>query len=163
MNLYTSLPDALADFATEAQRICAVAGAHLTAYCSGSQAVAGPVPGACFAVLVFDTSRPAANHQVGQLVRQTSYDHATPEAALRELADLLAVDYPLPVEMVSQGQAEDIIRLLNHPQIQRPEKTQMLLKYKRFTKARAAKAIARIRQTIEAREAQPLVQLVPAA
>ncbi|MGI4871467.1 MAG: hypothetical protein ACRYFX_09850 [Janthinobacterium lividum] len=163
MDIFTSLPEALEAFTREAQRICTVCGDHLTAYCSGSQSVTGPMASVFFAVSVFDISKADIAHKAGLLLYTTSYDHTTPEAALQDLADFLSVDYPLPVapvELLTQAQQEEIVRLLNHPKVSRPEKTQMLLKYRRFTTQRAAKAITRIRKTIEDREAQPLRQLV---
>lgn len=49
-------------------------------------------------------------------------------------------------------QAEEIIRLLNHPLITRQEKTKMLLIINKIDEERATQAIAKLRRAIEDRE-----------
>ena len=57
-----------------------------------------------------------------------------------------------PVQWATTSQKEEIIRLLNHPMITRPEKTKYLLNINRLDEERAIKAIAYLRETIDARE-----------
>ena len=47
---------------------------------------------------------------------------------------------------------EEIIRLLNHPVITRPEKTKMLLNINRLDEERAIQSIAKLRKAIDDRE-----------
>lgn len=49
-------------------------------------------------------------------------------------------------------QKEEIIRLLNHPQVTRQEKTKMLLNINKLDQERATQAIANLKKTIEDRE-----------
>jgi hypothetical protein len=50
------------------------------------------------------------------------------------------------------SQKEEIIRLLNHPVISRPEKTKMLLNINRLDEERATQAIAKLKKAIDDRE-----------
>ncbi|MBX0290472.1 hypothetical protein K3G63_08485 [Hymenobacter sp. HSC-4F20] len=50
------------------------------------------------------------------------------------------------------SQKEEIIRLLNHPVITRPEKTKMLLNINRLDEERATQAIAKLKKAIDDRE-----------
>ncbi|MCA8829453.1 hypothetical protein [Hymenobacter pini] len=52
----------------------------------------------------------------------------------------------------SASQKEEIIRLLNHPVITRPEKTKMLLNINRLDEERATQAIAKLKKAIDDRE-----------
>ncbi|MET4107024.1 hypothetical protein [Hymenobacter sp. UYP22] len=52
----------------------------------------------------------------------------------------------------SASQKEEIIRLLNHPLITRPEKTKMLLNINRLDEERATQAIAKLKKAIDDRE-----------
>ena len=56
------------------------------------------------------------------------------------------------VAYASAAQKEEIIRLLNHPVITRPEKTKMLLNINRLDDERATQAIAKLKKAIEDRE-----------
>ncbi len=57
-----------------------------------------------------------------------------------------------PVQYATAAQKEEIIRLLNHPVITRPEKTKMLLNINRLDEERAVQAIAKLRKAIDDRE-----------
>ena len=57
-----------------------------------------------------------------------------------------------PVQYAKASQKEEIIRLLNHPVITRPEKTKMLLNINRLDEERAIQAIAKLRKAIDDRE-----------
>ena len=57
-----------------------------------------------------------------------------------------------PVHYATAAQKEEIIRLLNHPVITRPEKTKMLLNINRLDEERAIQAIAKLRKAIDDRE-----------
>ena len=57
-----------------------------------------------------------------------------------------------PVQYATASQKEEIIRLLNHPVITRPEKTKMLLNINRLDEERATAAIAKLRSAIDERE-----------
>ena len=57
-----------------------------------------------------------------------------------------------PVQYATAAQKEEIIRLLNHPVITRPEKTKMLLNINRLDEERAIQAIAKLRKAIDDRE-----------
>jgi len=57
-----------------------------------------------------------------------------------------------PVQYATASQKEEIIRLLNHPVITRPEKTKMLLNINRLDEERATAAIAKLRTAIGERE-----------
>lgn len=56
---------------------------------------------------------------------------STPEAALGKLADSLGAIWP--VRQRTNAQKEELIRVLNQPQITRAEKTQVLLKINQYT------------------------------
>jgi hypothetical protein len=58
----------------------------------------------------------------------------------------------VPVQYATAAQKEEIIRLLNHPVITRPEKTKMLLNINRLDEERAVQAIAKLRKAIDDRE-----------
>lgn len=58
----------------------------------------------------------------------------------------------VPVQYATAPQKEEIIRLLNHPVITRPEKTKMLLNINRLDEERAVQAIAKLRKAIDNRE-----------
>ena len=57
-----------------------------------------------------------------------------------------------PIHYATASQKEEIIRLLNHPLITRPEKTKMLLNINRLDEERAVQAIAKLRKAIDERE-----------
>jgi hypothetical protein len=57
------------------------------------------------------------------------------------------------IKYASAKQKEEIIRLLNHPVITRPEKTKMLLNINKLDEERAAQVIAKLGKVIEEREA----------
>ena len=57
-----------------------------------------------------------------------------------------------PVQYATASQKEEIIRLLNHPVITRPEKTKMLLNINRLDEERALQSIAKLRKAIDDRE-----------
>ena len=68
-------------------------------------------------------------------------------------AEAPAADAPAaPVQYATASQKEEIIRLLNHPVITRPEKTKMLLNINRLDEERAIQAIAKLRKAIDDRE-----------
>ena len=56
------------------------------------------------------------------------------------------------VQYATASQKEEIIRLLNHPVITRPEKTKMLLNINRLDEERATQAVAKLRKAIDERE-----------
>lgn len=58
----------------------------------------------------------------------------------------------VPVQYATASQKEEIIRLLNHPVITRPEKTKMLLNINRLDEERAVQAVAKLRKAIDERE-----------
>jgi hypothetical protein len=60
---------------------------------------------------------------------------------------------PQSIKYASAKQKEEIIRLLNHPVITRPEKTKMLLNINKLDEERAAQVIAKLGKVIEEREA----------
>ncbi|MDO7846457.1 hypothetical protein Q5H92_08820 [Hymenobacter sp. M29] len=57
-----------------------------------------------------------------------------------------------PVQYATAAQKEQIIRMLNHPVITRPEKTKMLLNINRLDEERANQAIAKLQRAIDDRE-----------
>jgi hypothetical protein len=63
-----------------------------------------------------------------------------------------AAEAVAPVQYATASQKEEIIRLLNHPVITRPEKTKMLLNINRLDEERAVQAIAKLRKAIDDRE-----------
>ncbi|MBC6699288.1 hypothetical protein [Hymenobacter sp. BT190] len=67
-------------------------------------------------------------------------------------ADAPVVAEPSAVSYATASQKEEIIRLLNHPLITRPEKTKMLLNINRLDDERATQAIAKLKKAIEDRE-----------
>jgi hypothetical protein len=64
----------------------------------------------------------------------------------------VAAEQVAPVQYATAAQKEEIIRLLNHPVITRPEKTKMLLNINRLDEERAVQAIAKLRKAIDDRE-----------
>ena len=64
----------------------------------------------------------------------------------------IAVGQAAPVQYATASQKEEIIRLLNHPVITRPEKTKMLLNINRLDEERAIQSIAKLRKAIDDRE-----------
>lgn len=79
---------------------------------------------------------------------------AQPVPAMQVLpAEVPAADAPAaPVQYATAAHKEEIIRLLNHPVITRPEKTKMLLNINRLDEERATQAIAKLRKAIDDRE-----------
>ena len=67
-------------------------------------------------------------------------------------APAVAAEAVAPVQYATAAQKEEIIRLLNHPVITRPEKTKMLLNINRLDEERAMQAIAKLRKAIDDRE-----------
>ncbi|MDB5236836.1 MAG: hypothetical protein JWR44_3829 [Hymenobacter sp.] len=67
-------------------------------------------------------------------------------------APSIAAEQAAPVQYATASQKEEIIRLLNHPVITRPEKTKMLLNINRLDEERAVQAIAKLRKAIDDRE-----------
>jgi len=67
-------------------------------------------------------------------------------------APAVAAEAAAPVQYATAAQKEEIIRLLNHPVITRPEKTKMLLNINRLDEERAVQAIAKLRKAIDDRE-----------
>lgn len=158
MEALFALPAGMAELAEEAQRICAAAGPAYRAHCTACYSFADKTPAPSFVLTVFDTNTAEVTHQTGP------GGHSTPERALAMLALLLGVTYPFAtVEYATADQKEELIRLLNHPKIERREKTLMLVALPRFTSEYAKKAIAKIQKAIEDREAQPLGQMAVAA
>ncbi|RPD45011.1 hypothetical protein DNI29_20180 [Hymenobacter sediminis] len=66
-------------------------------------------------------------------------------------AEPAAAEAPAPA-YATASQKEEIIRLLNHPVITRPEKTKMLLNINRLDEERATQAIAKLKKAIDDRE-----------
>jgi hypothetical protein len=78
---------------------------------------------------------------------------ASGEAAMQVVpAEAQYGDAAAPVQYATAAQKEEIIRLLNHPVITRPEKTKMLLNINRLDEERAVQAIAKLRNAIDDRE-----------
>ena len=67
-------------------------------------------------------------------------------------APAVAAEQAVPVRYATAAQKEEIIRLLNHPVISRPEKTKMLLNINRLDEERAVQAISKLRKAIDDRE-----------
>ncbi|WP_426490967.1 hypothetical protein [Hymenobacter sp. 102] len=78
----------------------------------------------------------------------------TPEApaAMKAIAAEPAVAEVAAPAYASASQKEEIIRLLNHPLITRPEKTKMLLNINRLDEERATQAISKLKKAIDDRE-----------
>ena len=72
------------------------------------------------------------------------------EGVLGQVAAKLGVSYPLPGP-ATRNQREEIITLLNHPRIERREKTVGLLNINRYTTATAIELIAGLKKDINAR------------
>ena len=64
----------------------------------------------------------------------------------------IAAEATAPVRYAMASQKEEIIRLLNHPVITRPEKTKMLLNINHLDEERALQSIAKLRKAIDDRE-----------
>ncbi|MDO7851436.1 hypothetical protein Q4S41_07530 [Hymenobacter sp. CA1UV-4] len=88
---------------------------------------------------------PAPAVAVAQAVPAMQVVPAEPAAPAAEAA-------AAPVQYATAAQKEEIIRLLNHPVITRPEKTKMLLNINRLDEERAVQAIAKLRKAIDDRE-----------
>ena len=73
------------------------------------------------------------------------------KAVPAEPATPAVTESPAPT-YASASQKEEIIRLLNHPVITRPEKTKMLLNINRLDEERATQAIAKLKKAIDDRE-----------
>ncbi|MBR7209116.1 hypothetical protein KB206_10835 [Microvirga sp. STS02] len=101
--------------------------------------VANPTPGSSGGN---STALPAAS--------ATSAPKALPE--MRVVGTDEVTDPAVPVQFATTSQKEEIIRLLNHPVITRPEKTKMLLNINRLDEERAVQAIAKLRKAIDDRE-----------
>ena len=69
-----------------------------------------------------------------------------------ETSTVAAEQANAPVQYATANQKEEIIRLLNHPVITRPEKTKMLLNINRLDEERAIQSIAKLRKAIDDRE-----------
>jgi hypothetical protein len=83
---------------------------------------------------------------------------ATAELALAAFATQLGTAYPLAAKTFATGeQQEALIRLYNHTEVKRWEKTKMLLNLDRYTQAEAEKMLAdgplSFRQELRRREA----------
>ena len=91
---------------------------------------------------------PAPAAAVAQAVPAMQVVPAEPAAPAPAAAEAAAA----PVQYATAAQKEEIIRLLNHPVITRPEKTKMLLNINRLDEERATQAIAKQRKAIEDRE-----------
>ncbi len=74
----------------------------------------------------------------------------------------IAAEAVAPIQYATAAQKEEIIRLLNHPLITRPEKTKMLLNINRLDEERATQAIAKLRRAIDEREGSPATTAVAA-
>ena len=94
----------------------------------------------------YNTNAPAPAVAVAQAVPAM---HVLPAEA-----PAIAAEQPAaaPVQYATASQKEEIIRLLNHPVITRPEKTKMLLNINRLDEERATAAIAKLRKAIDERE-----------
>ena len=68
-----------------------------------------------------------------------------------------SADQAPPVQYATASQKEEIIRLLNHPVVTRPEKTKCLLNINRLDEARATDMIAKLKKAIDERESAPTV------
>ena len=72
-------------------------------------------------------------------------------ASMKAVTTEAAAEAPA-VAYATASQKEEIIRLLNHPVITRPEKTKMLLNINRLDDERATQAVAKLKKAIEDRE-----------
>ena len=103
----------------------------------------------------------AYHEDLGLILTTMGYDVSKPKVAdqftelfgLQPSESLLMI--PTPVQYATGAQKEEIIRLLNHGLITRPEKTKMLLNINRLAFDRAAVAITKLQQTIVDRGPQP--------
>jgi len=93
---------------------------------------------------------------IAQVHAGCSLDLAATE--LRVVGTDEATPAAVPVQYATGSQKEEIIRLLNHPVITRPEKTKGLLNINRLDEERAVAAIAKLRQAIDDRENGALSQ-----
>lgn len=75
-----------------------------------------------------------------------------PKALQSDEAKAVLAGQSIPMQYATREQKEEIIRLLNHPVITRPEKTSMLLSINRMDEERAIQAIAKLRKAIDDRE-----------
>ena len=97
----------------------------------------------------YNTNTAAAMHTPAVAVAQ-----AVPamQVVPAEAPAVAAEQTTAPVQYATASQKEEIIRLLNHPVITRPEKTKMLLNINRLDEERAIQAIAKLRKAIDERE-----------
>ena len=97
----------------------------------------------------YNTNMAAATHTPAVAVAQ-----AVPamQVVPAEAPAVAAEQTTAPVQYATASQKEEIIRLLNHPVITRPEKTKMLLNINRLDEERAIQAIAKLRKAIDERE-----------
>lgn len=82
----------------------------------------------------------------------TAVEPAAAPAPAMQVVPPVAAEQVAPLHYATASQKEEIIRLLNHPVITRPEKTKMLLNINRLDEERATAAIAKLRSAIEERE-----------
>ena len=100
----------------------------------------------------YNTNVPAAVAAVpAPAAAQPTMHVVAAEVSLNEAAEPAAA----PVHYATASQKEEIIRLLNHPVITRPEKTKMLLNINRLDEERAVQAVAKLRRAIDERESGP--------
>jgi hypothetical protein len=94
----------------------------------------------------YNTNTPAAPAPAAAVAQAVPAMQVLPTEAPTIAAEAPAVQY------ATASQKEEIIRLLNHPVITRPEKTKMLLNINRLDEERALQAIAKLRKAIDDRE-----------
>ncbi len=100
----------------------------------------------------YNTNVPAAVAAIPAPVAAQPLMHVVAaETSATEVAEAAVA----PVHYATAAQKEEIIRLLNHPVITRPEKTKMLLNINRLDEERAVQAIAKLRRAIDERESGP--------
>ena len=100
----------------------------------------------------YETNKSAAA-SVAAPVQSVPAMQVVPAETAAPAAAAVAGEAPAaPVQYATALQKEEIIRLLNHPVITRPEKTKMLLNINRLDEERAIQAIAKLRKAIDDRE-----------
>lgn len=99
----------------------------------------------------------AAAARLDQLAKLSPLQHQ-----IFGLTLLIPTGVPDQPRFATSEQRAEITRLLNHPQISRPEKSRMLLKIHSMKEERAAQAIVNLTETIQERELKPYATTHPA-
>jgi len=97
----------------------------------------------------YDTNKASAVASVPAVAQPVPAMQVVPAEAPAVAAETATAE---PMQYATASQKEEIIRLLNHPVITRPEKTKMLLNINRLDEERALQSIAKLRKAIDDRE-----------